>query len=243
LQCPSAGICSVAPAASVRIMRKRRRGTGCEHQRTGDRGARPAGREHARGQTPRLGRRRLPGDARQAEHRPRARALRAAEDHDRAGVWADQIQPAHGQVHAERPGSRPSLSGGWSQRRTTCSSSTATGSPAPPDSRRVIFDRRGGLLLDRRGLRSELHLAYSDGLATNQSRRSELGGREPGDSVRPIGGVRIGAREAGAIHELNALLGPDLRSRFVARPGLNRELPLSHVAVAEQKSRARGSRR
>jgi transposase len=75
-------------------------------QRAGDRGARPTGREHAGGQTPRLGGRRLPIDAREADQRPRARALRPAEDHDRAGIRADQIQPAHRPVHAKRPGSR-----------------------------------------------------------------------------------------------------------------------------------------
>ncbi len=42
-------------------------------------------------------------DARQADHRPRPRALRAAEDHHRAGVRPDQIQPAHRPLHAKRP--------------------------------------------------------------------------------------------------------------------------------------------
>ena len=46
-------------------------------------------------------------DARQAEHRSRPQALRPAEDHDRAGIRADQIQPAHRPVHAKRQIGRP----------------------------------------------------------------------------------------------------------------------------------------
>ena len=46
-------------------------------------------------------------DARQAEHRSRSRALRPTQDHDRAGVRADQIQPADRPVHAKRQIRRP----------------------------------------------------------------------------------------------------------------------------------------
>ena len=40
------------------------------------------------------------------DHRARPQALRAAEDHDRAGLRADQIQPAHRPVHAKRQSRR-----------------------------------------------------------------------------------------------------------------------------------------
>ena len=40
------------------------------------------------------------------DHRPRPHALRATEDHDRAGLRADQIQPAHRPVHAKRQSRR-----------------------------------------------------------------------------------------------------------------------------------------
>ena len=66
----------------------------------------PTRRQHARGQTPRLGARLLRGDAPQAHQRARPQALRATKDHRRAGLRADQIQPANRPVHAKRQSRR-----------------------------------------------------------------------------------------------------------------------------------------
>lgn len=77
------------------------------HRRARGRGAGPARRQHARGQTPRLGERALRAHAPQALKRPRPQALRATQDQRRAGLRADQIQPARRPVHAKRQSRRP----------------------------------------------------------------------------------------------------------------------------------------